>query len=139
MPHSLAVQYISEASWPSFASTIKGYLVRREIFGAIYLTSDTYKIYEHFLALNDDRIQFQVISRKDDIHFDFYNSENRYQEIVNDHNELQKCKRIITGLRSNFGTTAAYCSSICEELILYDHDFKSYNTSEKLVLKENQP
>ena len=144
MPHSQAQQYIPESNWPSFAKSIKNYLIKRGIFGTIYLTSDTYKIYEHFKSLNDDSIKFKVISRNEDIHFDFYNSNNRYKEIVDDHLELQKCKRIITGLRSNFGTTAAYCSSVCDELIIYnfiesDASFAEYNAREKLVLKEHLP
>ena len=73
---------------------------------------------------------------QDDIHFDFYNSNNRYKEIVADHVELQCCRRIVTGLRSNFGTTAAYCSSFCDEIILYDRDFRTFNTNQVLVLKE---
>jgi hypothetical protein len=141
MPHAQAVQYIPEGEWPRLASAVKNYLVRRGFSGAIYLTSDTYKIYEHFLKLNDDAIQFTVISRKEDIHFDFYNSNNRYKEIVDDHNELQMCRRIITGLRSNYGTTAAYCSPVCDELIIYDLNnseiFTEYNPREKVVLKEH--
>ena len=144
MPHAQATQYIPESMWPSLADSVKTYLLSREIAGAIYLTSDTYKIYEHFLKLNDEVIQFKVISRKQDIHFDFYNSNNRYKEIVDDHNELQMCKRVIAGLRSNFGTSAAYCSSVCDELIIYDLNnseisFTEYNTHEQLVLKEHQP
>ena len=140
MPHAQAAQYIPEDTWPALAASVKNYLLKREITGAIYLTSDTYKIYEHFLKLNDDAIQFRVISRKEDIHFDFYNSNNRYKEIVDDHNELQMCRRIITGLRSNFGTSAAYCSSVCDELIIYDVNnlsFTEYNPREKVVLKEH--
>jgi len=136
MPHALAEQYIPESAWPAFAASVKAYLDKRKICGPVYLTSDTYKIYPHFL--NDPR--FRVIDRKDDIHFDFYNSRNRYKEIVDDHLELQSCRRIITGLRSNFGTTAAYCSPVCEELILYNSwetpVFTEYDTAQKLVLKE---
>jgi len=142
MPHAQAAQYIPENTWPALAAAVKNYLLKREIAGAIYLTSDTYKIYEHFLKLNDDAIQFRVISRKEDIHFDFYNSNNRYKEIVDDHNELQMCRRIITGLRSNFGTSAAYCSPVCDELIIYDVNnlsFTEYNPREKVVLKEHLP
>jgi hypothetical protein len=104
MPHALAEQYIPDAAWPAFAASVKAYLDKRDIKGPVYLTSDTYKIYPHFL----DDSRFRVIDRKDDIHFDFYNSRNRYKEIVDDHLDLQSCRRIITGLRSNFGTTAAY-------------------------------
>ena len=140
MPHSLAEQYIPEEAWPAFAAKIKAYIEGRGIRGAVYLTSDTYKIYPHFLALNDE-IQFTVIDRKDDIHFDFHNSHNRYKEIVDDHLELQSCQRIITGLRSNFGTTAAYSSPICQEMIVYSPDllsFKEYDTGRQLILKEYQ-
>jgi hypothetical protein len=136
MPHALAQQYIPESEWPALAERIKGYLLTRGIGGPIYLTSDTYKIYPVFKALNDNVIQFVTIDRQDDIHFDFYNSNNRYKEIVADHVELQCCRRIVTGLRSNFGTTAAYCSPICDEIILYDREFRTFNTNQVLVLKE---
>ena len=145
MPHAAAEQYIPEAEWPAFAERVKAYLLNRGVQGEVYLTSDTYKIYPvfkalngttEFKALNDESLQFVTIDRDADIHFDFYNSTGKYKEIVADHLELQRCRRIITGLRSNFGTTAAYCSPFCEELVLYDREFKTFNTSTQLVLKE---
>lgn len=136
MPHAGAQQYIPETAWPDFAERVKAYLLGRGVKGAVYLTSDTYKIYPVFKALNDETLQFVTIDRIADIHFDFYNSTGKYKEIVADHLELQCCRRIITGLRSNFGTTAAYCSAYCEELILYDRGFKAFDTRTQLVLKE---
>jgi len=136
MPHAGAQQYIPETAWPDFAERVKAYLLGRGVKGAIYLTSDTYKIYPIFKALNDETLQFVTIDRVADIHFDFYNSTGKYKEIVADHLELQCCRRIITGLRSNFGTTAAYCSQVCKEIILYDRGFKAFDTRAQLVLKE---
>jgi hypothetical protein len=144
MPHSAAVQYIPEAAWPGFAASLKGYLESRSIKGKVYLTSDTYTIYRYFTELNDDSIEFVFTPRTDNIHFDFHNSRDRAKEIVEDHLRLQGCKRIITGLRSNFGTSAAYCSPVCEEMILYSSDWPSdacvqyteYNTRTTLILKE---
>ena len=142
MPHNLAEEYIPEAMFPSFTLQIKEYLIGREISGKIFVTSDARIMYEHFRKLSDDRIQFYFIERSEDIHFDFYNSQNKYIGIVADHMSLQNCKRIITGLRSNFGTTAAYCSPICEEMILYslgkasNAEFRTVNCKEQLVLKE---
>ena len=136
MPHAAAEQYIPEASWPDFAKRVRAYLVDRGVQGGVYLTSDTYKIYPVFKALNDETLQFVTIDRTSDVHFDFYNSNGRYKEIVADHVELQSCKRIITGLRSNFGATAAYCSNVCDEMILYDREFKTFDPRTTLVLKE---
>ena len=56
------------------------------------------------------------------------------------------CKKIITGLRSNFGTTAVYSSSYCDEIIFYlpkcDSstliEYKSYDTKNTVILKEYQ-
>jgi len=136
MPHAAAQQYIPETAWPDFAERVKAYLLDLKVKGTIYLTSDTYKIYPVFKALNDESLQFVTIDRNTDIHFDFYNSTGKYKEIVADHLELQCCRRIITGLRSNFGTTAAYCSAFCEEIVLYDRDFASFHTGSQLILKE---
>jgi len=136
MPHAAAEQYIPETEWPAFAERVKAYLIGRGAKGAIYLTSDTYTIYPVFKALNDGELQFVTIDRTTDIHFDFHNSTGKYKEIVADHLELQRCRRILTGLRSNFGTTAAYCSAHCEEIILYDRDFVAFKTRSQLVLKE---
>ena len=142
MPHRLAEQYIPNEAFPAFACSMKAYLQQRGIKGLIYLTSDTFHIYKHFIALNDSEYTFVFRDRSDDIHFDFYNSNNRYKEILEDHCSLMNCKTVITGLRSNFGTTAAYCSSICSEIVFYTSDwketiqYKSYNSKDILILKE---
>jgi len=138
MPHQLAEQYIPEKDFPAFTSQIKEYLIDRGIAGRVFLTSDACIMYNHFARLSDERIQFIFIERGEDIHFDFYNSNNKYFGIVKEHAMLQKCKMIMTGLRSNFGTTAAYCSPLCEEMVLYSpgKDFKTVDCREKLVLKE---
>ena len=144
MPHRLAEQYIPESEFPRFASQVKAYLIDRGIVGRVFLTSDAHIMYDHFAKLSDDRIEFVFIKRSEDIHFDFYNSNNKYIGIVKEHMMLQNCRMIITGLRSNFGTTAAYCSKVCEEMVLYSSvwteplkvDFKAIDCKEKLVLKE---
>lgn len=145
MPHALAEQQIPENLFASFAKKLKQYLVQRQIFGKIQVTCDTYKIQPHFRALSDRKIEFCFLDRTQDIHFDFHNSNNRYREILADHGMLQQCKKVITGLRSNFGTTAAYCSPVCEEIVFYQSDwkptcmidFKSFDPRRTLVLKEN--
>jgi hypothetical protein len=142
MPHSLAEQYIPNEQFSAFARSIKRYLQQRGIKGSMYVTSDTYHMYKYFTELNDSDYTFVFRDRTDDIHFDFYNSNNRYKEILDDHCSLMNCKTIITGLRSNFGTTAAYCSPVCTELVVYTSDWKqtieyrSYDSKTVLILKE---
>lgn len=119
MPHSAARQYIPTERFSEFAASVKEYLRKRGIKGKIYITSDARVMYTHFKALCDDDYTFHFWDRTDDIHFDYVNSRNRYAEIVRDHMSLQRCRHIITSLRSNFGTSAAYCSPICTEMILY--------------------
>jgi hypothetical protein len=142
MPHKLAEQYIPNEAFSVLARCMKFYLQQREIKGLIYLTSDTFHIYNHFTALNDSEYTFVFRNRSDDIHFDFYNSNNRYKEILEDHCSLMNCKTVITGFRSNFGSTAAYCSPICKEIVYYDSNwkesivFKEYDSTKLLVLKE---
>jgi len=144
MPHALAQQYIPESSFKEFARQIRDYIDKRGIEGNVYVTSDARIIYKYFEELSDERIQFCFWNRDEDIHFDFYNSRNKYAEIMRDHICLQSCKKILTGLRSNFGTTAAYSSQICNELILYESDWKEpleiklkeFDSSSVLVMKE---
>jgi len=142
MPHSLAEQYIPTSAFPTLARTMKSYLQKRGIRGHIYVTSDTFHIYKDFTELNDSDYTFVFRERTDDIHFDYHNSNNRYREVLEDHYSLMNCKTVITGLRSNFGTTAAYCSPDCSELVIYTSEWKGkityklYNPKSTLVLKE---
>jgi hypothetical protein len=140
MPHSMAEQYISEARFDELAIKLKQHLVTCCIKGKIYVTSDTHQMYKHFTALNDDNYTFVFRERKDDIHFDFWNANNRYAEVLVDHLMLMQCREVITGLRSNYGTTAAYCSPICVKVHLYDTDFncRTFDSMRVLVLKEYQ-
>jgi hypothetical protein len=119
MPHAAARQYIPTERFAEFAASVKRYLQERQIKGKIYITSDARVMYTHFKELCDDDYSFVFWDRSDDIHFDFGNSYNRYAEIVRDHMSLLSCRRIITSLRSNFGTSAAYCSPLCTEMMLY--------------------
>jgi hypothetical protein len=144
MPHSLAEQYIPESKFAEFAQKLKHYLILKSIQGRIYVTCDTYHMYKHFVALNDESYTFVFRDRKDDIHFDFWNSNNRYAEVLVDHLMLMQCKEVITGLRSNFGTSGAYCSTLCKTIHFYTSDwsepckvnFLSFPTDSSLVLKE---
>jgi hypothetical protein len=51
---------------------------------------------------------------------------------------LMQCKELITGLRSNYGTTASYCSPNCTKIHFYDADFncRTFDSTKELVLKE---
>ena len=146
MPHQLAQQYIPESCFPEFAKQIKEYILTKGVRGAVYVTSDARVLYEHFQKCSDETIQFVFWNREEDIHFDFYNSQNKYAEIMRDHISLQSCRRILTGLRSNFGTTAAYSSQVCQELILYESEwkeplqirFKEFDVKTMLITKEYQ-
>ena len=149
MPHSLAQQYIPEKLFTEFAKSVKQYLQTNGIRGRVYLTSDAHILYSVFKSLSDTTIQFVYWERSQDIHFDSYNSQNKYMEIVRDHICLQHCKRILTSIRSNFGTTAAYCSPFCKELIFFsstwdeplnitykNFNIDTYSDTSTLVLKE---
>jgi hypothetical protein len=144
MPHALAEQYIPESNFATFAQKLKAYLILKGIQGRIYVTCDTFHMYKHFTALNDESYTFVFRDRKDDIHFDFWNSNNRYAEVLVDHLMLMQCKEVITGLRSNFGTSGAYCSTLCKTIHFYTSDwsepckvnFLSFPTESSLVLKE---
>lgn len=143
MPHALAQQYIPEEQFDAFTRSIKDFLLQKGIKGRVYVTSDARCIYPFFQALSDTTIQFIYWNRAEDIHFDFYNSANKYVDILRDHVCLQSCKGILTSLRSNFGTTAAYCSPTCKELTLFtsswasplEVEFRSFPTTQ-LILKE---
>jgi len=140
---SNSVSYIPTEQFAVLAQRMKSYLQNRGIKGSIYVTCDTFHIYKHFTALNDSDYTFVFRDRSDDIHFDSHNSNNRYKEILEDHCSLMNCKRVITGLRSNFGTTATYCSPICSEIVFYSStwedpctiEFKAFNPKTTLVLK----
>lgn len=144
MPHSLAEQYIPESKFQVFALKLKEYLKHCGIYGQIYITCDTYHMYKQFTDLNDESYTFHFRDRKDDIHFDFWNSKNRYAEVLVDHILLMRCKQVIACLRSNFGTTGAYCSSFCSTIHFYSSDWSepvciqmaTFDTSSTLVLKE---
>jgi hypothetical protein len=135
MPHSLAEEYIPESRFSEFSRSIHDYICSTSMRGKIFLTSDTYKIYPFFKKLSNSEIEYVYTEKRDDIHYDFYNSDNRRDEIVYEHTMLQQCERIITGLRSNFGITAAYCSPICQQVILYP-SFKTFDTTTEFVSKE---
>jgi hypothetical protein len=137
------VSYIPTGQFAVLAQRMKSYLQKRGIKGSIYVTCDTFHIYKHFTALNDSDYTFVFRDRSDDIHFDSRNSNNRYKEILEDHYSLMNCKTIITGLHSNFGTTATYCSPICSEIVFYSSTwenpctikYKAFNPKTTFVLK----
>jgi hypothetical protein len=135
MPHSQAEEYISQSSFLEFSKSIHDYIFSNSIRGKIFLTSDTHKIYPYFDALSNADIEYVYTKKQDDIHYDFYNSDNRRDEIVYEHEMLQQCQHIITGLRSNFGITAAYCSPVCQRVTLYPR-FKTFDTNVDFVSKE---
>lgn len=137
-PGPTARTYIPESEFPALCTEIKSYLERRSIRGRVFVTSDTYKILDCFRDLNDSVHTFVFRDRSDDIHFASDSAAHRLNEIVHDHMCLQNCDLILTSLRSNFGTTAAYCSSRCKELVLYSPSwqFESYACNDKLLLKK---
>jgi hypothetical protein len=144
MPHSMAECYIPTEQFTVLAQRMKSYLQQRGIKGSIYVTCDTFHVYKHFTALNDTDYTFVFRDRSDDIHFDWYNSTNRYREVLEDHYTLMNCKTIITGLRSNFGTCAAYSSPSCSEIVFYlstwkegcTVEYKAFDSKNVLILKE---
>lgn len=135
MPHQLAEEYISKENFQQCTESIHECILRKGIRGKIFVTSDTYTIYPWFDALSTPDIQYVYTPRKDDIHYDFYNADSRRDEIVLEHQQLQQCDHIITGLRSNFGITAAYCSRVCQRITLYP-TFTTFDTSVDFVSKE---
>lgn len=135
MPHALAEEYLSESSFSNFSKSLHEYVLSQGIQGRVFVTSDTRKIYPHFDALSNDTIQYVFIQRDADIHYDFHNSDHKRSEIISEHQQLQHCEWILTSLRSNFGTTAAYCSPVCKRITFYPH-FKTFDTQRDFVSKE---
>jgi hypothetical protein len=135
MPHALAEEYISESSFEDVSTSIHAYILKRGLRGKVFVTSDTHKIYPWFDRLSNDDVEYVYTKRIDDIHYDFHTSTNRKDEIILEHQRLQQCEKIITGLRSNFGITAAYCSRVCKEVIVYP-EFESVDTSTTFISKE---
>jgi len=146
MPHPGAECLIPTEQFKTVAKRMKTYLQYQGIHGRIYVTCDTFHMYKHFTALNDSEYTFVFRDRSDDIHFDWYNSTNRYREVLEDHCILMNCKSIVTGLRSNFGTTAAYSSPYCHEIAFYSSswkdtcavEYKIYDPTSVLILKEHK-
>jgi len=146
MPHATAECLIPTDKFEIVAKRMKTYLQYQGIKGKVYVTCDTFHMYKHFTALNDSEYTFVFRDRSDDIHFDWYNSNNRYREVLEDHAVLMNCKSVVTGLRSNFGTTALYSSPYCHEVAFYTSswkdacsvEYKVYDPRSVLILKEHK-
>lgn len=143
MPHAYAEEYIPESAVPSLLSQCKHYLMSQGVQGRVFVTSDARMVYEHAAALSDNTLEFCFFPRSDDIHSDFHNSSGRAEEIVQEHVHLSTCPWIITSLRSNFGSTAAYAGK-CKHLVYFSAtwnnllvSFRHINTQTTLCIKEH--
>lgn len=142
MPHALAQEYIPAAAVPSLLRQCKDYLISQGVRGRVFVTSDARMVYEHAAALSDETLEFCFFPRTDDIHSDFHNSSGRAEEIVKEHVHLSTCPWIITSLRTNFGSTAAYAAK-CKHLVYFSAtdwnapvSFCHINTQTTLCIKE---